>query len=151
MPPKHTKGREPSIEILPPDGLDLWKGTPKETKAAQKQNRVQRRFRLISFGLLLLFLSGIGGHFAWKAYHPHTLISNKESSSPTDTAPAASSLSSALSLKNSNDSQDGEIRLAPASVVPVSLYASTLDSVRVSLDEGKDVEAEAKLKTLPKE
>ncbi|HEY3197964.1 MAG TPA: tetratricopeptide repeat protein, partial [Nitrospirales bacterium] len=146
-----NKGPGKSFEILPPDGLDLWKGNPKETKSAAKQNRVQRHFRLLSFSLLLLFLGGIGGHFVWKAYHPHALLPDQSISSTTDSTPSPDVLSSALSLKHSQDSQDSAIRLAPAGVVPASLYASTLDSVRISLDEGRDTEAEAKLKTLPKE
>lgn len=149
MPKDPNRGREKSFEILPPDGLDLWKGTPKKTKSAEK--RVQGRFRLVSFGLLLLFLGGIGGHFVWKAYHPHTLIPDQNISSATDSTPPEDVLSSALTLKNSQDSTASEVRLAPAGVVPASLYASTLDSVRLSLDEGKETEAEAKLKTLPKE
>ena len=150
MTQNRNKGRGKSIEILPPDGLGLWKGESKESKSAAKRDRGHRRLRLGSFGLLLLFLSGVGGHFVWKAYHPHALISDQGASSTTDLLPTPD-LSSALSLKNSQDTQNSEIRLAPAGVVPTSLYASTLDSVRVSLDEGKEAEAEAKLKTLPKE
>ena len=150
MTQNRNKGRGKSIEILPPDGLGLWKGESKESKSAAKRDRGQRRLRFGTFGLLLLFLSGVGGHFVWKAYHPHALVPDPGAFSTPDSF-ATPDLSTALSLKNSQDTQNNEIRLAPAGVVPASLYASTLDSVRISLDEGKETEAEAKLKTLPKE
>jgi tetratricopeptide (TPR) repeat protein len=148
--PNNPKGRGKSIEILPPDSLGLWKGDSKESKSAAKRDRGQRRLRLGSFGLLLLFLSGVGGHFVWKAYHPLASPPIQGASSTTDSLPTPD-LSTALSFKNSQDSKDSEIRLAPSGAVPVSLYASTLDSVRINLDEGKETEAEAKLKALPKE
>ncbi len=72
-------------------------------------------------------------------------------SAPENQPLSSDSLSAALLLKNSLAPKDSEIRIASAGIVPASVYASTLDAVRINLEEGKENEAETKLKTLPTE
>ncbi len=151
MPHKRsTQGSGRSFEILPPDSLGLWKGPEKPT-SYEKRNRHRRRLRLFIGGLLIVLLAGVGVHIAWKASGPLPSVDDHDASTTTDPLPSSDTLSGALSFKNSQGSKDSEIRLAPAGAIPSSMYASTLDSVRVTLDEGKEAEAEAKLKSLPKE
>ena len=87
----------------------------------------------------------------WKIAHHGTALPVPDASAPVNQPLSSDSLSAALSLKNSQGSKDSEIRIASAGVVPTSLYASSLDSVRVNLEEGKEDEAETKLKAMPKD
>src|SRR5438067_1431269 len=151
MPHKRsTQGSGGSFESLPPETLGRWKGPEKPT-SYEKRNRHRRRLRLFIGGLLVVLLAGLGVHIAWKASTPLPSIDDHNASTTKDQLPSSDTLSGALSFKNSQNPKDSEIRLAPAGAIPSSMYASTLDSVRVTLDEGKEAEAEAKLKTLPKE
>jgi tetratricopeptide (TPR) repeat protein len=151
MPNKRSTQGSGRIEILPPDTLGLWKGNVEEPKAGEKRTQRRRRIRGFSFGVFLVLLLGVGAHLAWKAFNPPASDVGGPASPTTYQPPSSDTLSSALSFKNSQGPKDNEIRLAPAGAIPSSTYASTLDSVRITLDEGKEAEAEAKLKALPKE
>ena len=139
---RRTQDSGRSFEILPPDTLGLWKGDAEEPKSSEKRNRHRRRLRLFVGGLLVVLLAGLVVHIAWKASTPLPSVDDHNASTTKDQLPSSDTLSAALSFKNSQGSKDSEIRLAPAGEIPSSMYASTLDSVRVTLDEGKEADAE---------
>ncbi len=141
----HGSGR--SIRILAPDGLKVWKSA-KDPKAAEKRNLQRRNLRVVSVFVALILAIAIP--IGWKITH-HAASPNSDAASPQNQPLSSDSLSAAMLLKNSLGLKDSEIRIASAGIVPVSLYASTLEAARVSLDEGKENEAETKLKALPAE
>jgi tetratricopeptide (TPR) repeat protein len=148
-PKRSSKGSGRSIEILPPDGLEVWKGNTEDLKSADKRIRRRRNLRVVSVFVALIVAVAIP--IGWKITH-HSAAPPDLDASATENQPLSSdSLSSALLLKNSQAPKDSEIRIASAGIVPTSLYASSLDSVRVNLEEGKEDEAQAKLIALPRE
>ena len=146
---RSSGGSGRSIEILPPDELGLWKGAIEDPKSAEKRNRQRRNLRVVSVFLVLIMAVAIP--IGWKILHHNAALPDPETSVPGNQTHASDSLSSALMMSNSQAPKDSEIRIASAGVVPASLYASSLEAVRVYLEEGKEDEAEAKLKALPAE
>jgi tetratricopeptide (TPR) repeat protein len=135
-----------SFEIVSPDDPILWKGDPEaDKKAVEKRKRSRTAFKI--FGILAVLVSvGLTAHQMWRASDGSAPLTESVSSEVTNqTAPAAPS------IFDGQLPRDTQIRLAPASEMPSSLYASSLDTIRLTLEQGNTAEAEAKLKALPKE
>jgi tetratricopeptide (TPR) repeat protein len=138
-----------SIEILPPDGLNLWKGDTEDPKSAEKRNRRRRNLRVV--GVFLALIIAVAIPIGWKITHHGAAPPGPQASAPENQPLSSDSLSAALLLRNSQSPKDSEIRIASAGAVPASVYASSLEAVRVNLEQGKEDEAETKLKALPTE
>jgi hypothetical protein len=144
---RSTKNSGSSFEILPPDNLGLWKGDPEAAKRTASRQKSRKR-NLILLGVLLLLASGIGTYRFVQLDRVATSSSDTPSLSLRD---LSSDSSESLHTSLSQIPKESHIRIAETGEVPASLYASTLDTARVSLDQGNDAEAEAKLQSIPKE
>ena len=138
-----------SIEILPPDGLGLWKGSTEDPKATEERKRRQRNRRVA--GVILAMIVAIAIPIGWKITHQSAAVPDPGAIAPEHQPLSSDTLSAALLLRNSQAPKDSEVRIASAGTVPASVYASSLEAVRVNLEEGKEDEAETKLKALPQE
>jgi tetratricopeptide (TPR) repeat protein len=152
MPHPNTPNRPgKSFEIIPPD-TGVWKPPPQVSLDRPRPPWLKLTLRLA--GLLILAAVIIGGHRLWQGSSqsapaepnssmvsvlPARLLSGPGPASPT--TPAV----------RPELPKETHIRLAPAGEVPASLYASTLDAIRLTIEQGNDAEAEGKLLALPKE
>jgi tetratricopeptide (TPR) repeat protein len=146
--PPRSPGK--SFEIIPPE-TGLWKAPPQESL---KRKRPWLKVTLRLGGLLILAAVIIGGPRLWKS-SPQSSESEPETSTitvlPAKVLTGSRSAAPAAPALRPEVPKDTQIRLAPARDVPSSLYASTLDAIRLTIEQGNESEAEGKLLALPKE
>src|SRR5438445_4156373 len=143
--PNTPKSPGKSFEIIPPD-TGIWK--PPRQDSSDRPRPFWLKVTLRLAGLLILAAMILGGHRLWQGSSQSA--SSEPSTSIVSVLPARlltgpGPANPTIPAVRPELPKETHIRLAPAGEVPSSLYASTLDAIRLTIEQGNDAEAEGKL------